>query len=222
MRDRPARARADESAQRYRAVFDTGAIGIVELDRRARMVDANPAFLRLGGWTAADVDGNWAGALVDRAARAAHSRPWLDLVAGRCSRYVLPTSLRRADGSMAVSDVTMTAVRDTGGATLGAVAVVLPVAVAPTDFRRPAPVELPTAAELAVLRGLASGLTLQQLAGRLGLTRRGVDYRLARLRHKLRADEAAAGPATTAGVVARGYAVGLLELDAWPPTSASG
>jgi hypothetical protein len=36
------------------------------------------------------------------------------------------------------------------------------------------------------------------------------------LRHKLRVGDAG-GPPTTAGVVARGYALGLLAPDTWPP-----
>jgi len=120
----------------------------------------------------------------------------------------------------------MTAVRGDGDETVGAVAVALLPAAQPTpapwrSVERTTPAaqcrEPPTAAELAVLRGLASGLTLQQVAVRLGLSRRGVDYRLARLRHKLRTDDLDGIPATTAGVVARGYALGLLQPATWPP-----
>ena len=83
----------------------------------------------------------------------------------------------------------VTAVVDGDGEVTGAVAVAVaatpgpaehPADLAPTSRR-----ERPTPAEIAVLTGLASGLTLQQVAVRLGLTRRGVDYRLARLRQKL-------------------------------------
>ena len=93
----------------------------------------------------------------------------------------------------------------------------LPIYLAPTGRR-----ERPTPAEIAVLTGLASGLTLQQVAVRLGLTRRGVDYRLARLRQKLRVDGPGGVPATTAGVVARGYALGLLTPETWPPRPGPG
>lgn len=199
-------------------MFDTAAVGIVELDRQARVTDANAAFLRLGGWSAPEVAGRFAGLLAVRADVEAHRPLWADLVAGRCGRYSVLTTLR--GGRQATTHVVMTAVRDGDGATVGAVAVVLPVATGPAERLPAGLIEAPTAAEIAVLRGLASGLTLQQLAGRLGLTRRGVDYRLARLRHKLRAGES--GPATTAGVVARGYALGLLQPDTWPPAPRAG
>jgi DNA-binding NarL/FixJ family response regulator len=128
--------------------------------------------------------------------------------------------VRLPDGTAVSGHVVVTAVVDAHGEVIGAVAVAVaatpPPAEPPADPER----ERPTPAEIAVLTGLASGLTLQQVAVRLGLTRRGVDYRLARLRQKL---EGPGGvPATTAGVVARGYALGLLTPETWPPRPAPG
>jgi PAS domain S-box-containing protein len=213
----------DELAQRYRAVLDTADVGILELDRRGRIVDANAAFLRMGGW--ASVAGRPASTLIGRADGAAHRILWDELVSGRRHRFESGTTLRRADGGGVSAHVVVTAVREAGGGT-SAIVVVL---AAPGPARPGAPghpAEAPTAAEMAVLHGLAAGLTLTQVAGRLGLTRRGVDYRLARLRHKLRTPgvSGAGGkaPATTAGVVARAYALGLLEPGTWPPAAQAG
>jgi PAS domain S-box-containing protein len=208
----------DELAQRYRAVLDTADVGILELDRRGRVVDANAAFLRMGGWAA--VAGRPASTLIGRVDGATHRILWDELVSGRRHRFEAGTSLRRPDGGSVAAHVVVTAVREAGGGTCGAIAVVLAAGPArPAAPSRPA--EAPTAAEMAVLHGLAAGLTLTQVAGRLGLTRRGVDYRLARLRHKLRTPGVAGAggkaPATTAGVVARAYALGLLEPGTWPP-----
>ncbi len=212
----------DEVAQRYRAVFDTACVGVLELDREGRVVDANPVFRSC-------VPG-----IVGRQASAAITRPdalraaplWRDLVEGRRDRYDLAATLRRPDGTTVPGHVVVTAVVDDHGEVTGAVAV-----AAPDPFTNPAeplapsddaPRERPTSAEIAVLTGLASGLTLQQVAVRLGLTRRGVDYRLARLRQKLRTDGPGGVPATTAGVVARGYALGLLTPETWPPRPGPG
>jgi PAS domain S-box-containing protein len=212
----------DEVAQRYRAVFDTACVGVLELDREGRVVDANPVFRRC-------VPG-----IVGRQASAAITRPdalraaplWRDLVEGRRDRYDLAATLRRPDGTTVPGHVVVTAVVDDHGEVTGAVAV-----AAPDPFTSPAeppapsddaPRDRPTSAEIAVLTGLASGLTLQQVAVRLGLTRRGVDYRLARLRQKLRTDGPGGVPATTAGVVARGYALGLLTPETWPPRPGPG
>ena len=212
----------DEVAQRYRAVFDTACVGVLELDREGRVVDANPVFRRC-------VPG-----IVGRQASAAITRPdalraaplWRDLVEGRRDRYDLDATLRRPDGTTVPGHVVVTAVVDDHGEVTGAVVVAGRPIPSPARPNRPhrddAPRERPTAAEIAVLTGLASGLTLQQVAVRLGLTRRGVDYRLARLRQKLRTDGPGGVPATTAGVVARGYALGLLTPETWPPRPGPG
>ena len=210
--------RRDEIAQRYRAVFDTADVGVLELDREGRVVDANPAFRRcLPG-------------IVGRPASSAMARVdalravplWRDLVDGRCDRYDLDATLRRPDGTTVSGHVVVTAVVDAHDEVTGAVVVAVAVAPPPADPHDDPRRERPTAAEIAVLTGLASGLTLQQVAVRLGLTRRGVDYRLARLRRKLRVDRPGGVPATTAGVVARGYALGLLTPEPWPPRPGPG
>ncbi len=222
----------DEVAQRYRAVFDTACVGVLELDREGRVVDANPVFRRC----VPGIVGRQASAAMTRADALRAAPLWRDLVEGRRDRYDLAATLRRPDGTTVPGHVVVTAVVDDRGEVTGAVAVAAPdpftgPAEPPTPFTGPAeppipsddaPRERPTSAEIAVLTGLASGLTLQQVAVRLGLTRRGVDYRLARLRQKLRTDGPGGVPATTAGVVARGYALGLLTPETWPPRAGSG
>jgi PAS domain S-box-containing protein len=223
----------DEIAQRYRAVFDTARLGVLELDREGRVVDANPVLRRF----VPGIVGKQASAVMTRADALRAVPLWQELVEGRRERYDLTATLCGPDGTTVPGQVVVTAVVDTHGEVTGAVAVAAPSSGAGLSqlFTRPPDPgpdaadedddpqrERPTPAEIAVLTGLASGLTLQQVAGRLGLTRRGVDYRLARLRQKLRADGPGGVPATTAGVVARGYALGLLTPETWPPRPGSG
>ena len=213
----------DEIAQRYRAVFDTARVGVLELDREGRVVDANPAFRR---WVPGIV-GKPASSAMVRADALSAVPLWRDLVEGRRDRYDLDATLCRPDGSTVAGHVVVTAVVDVHGEVTGAIAVAVAAAPGPAELPAEPLVptgrrERPTPAEIAVLTGLASGLTLQQVAVRLGLTRRGVDYRLARLRQKLRVDGPGGVPATTAGVVARGYALGLLTPETWPPRPGPG
>jgi DNA-binding CsgD family transcriptional regulator len=72
------------------------------------------------------------------------------------------------------------------------------------------PVRLPTEAEARVLELVALGLTSQEIADRLWISRQGVTYHIGNLFRKLRAD-------TRAGLVSRAYATGLLEPGRWPP-----
>ncbi len=186
-------------------------------------MDANPAFRRC----VPGIVGRQASVAMTRADALRAVPLWRDLVERRRERYELAATLRRPDGAAISGHVVVTAVLDTHGEVTGAIAVATPSADSSVPAHAPEPPaepgrERPTPAEIAVLTGLACGLTLQQVAVRLGLTRRGVDYRLARLRQKLRADGPAGVPATTAGVVARGYALGLLTPETWPPRPGPG
>jgi len=71
------------------------------------------------------------------------------------------------------------------------------------------------------LRGHGIGELLaeadREIATELKLSRRGVDYRVAKLRHKLRFDGTSTMPATRAALIARAYAIGLLQRGSWPP-----
>jgi DNA-binding CsgD family transcriptional regulator len=189
---------------------------VLELDREGRVVDANPTFRRC----VPGIVGRQATVAMTRVDALRHAPLWQELVQGTLARYEITATLRRPDGTTVPGRVVVTAVVGADGEVTGAVAVTLPDAAPTASAAAATPRrDQPTAAEIAVLTGLASGLTLQQVAARLGLTRRGVDYRLARLRQKLRADGPGGTtvPATTAGVVARGYALGLLTPGTWPP-----
>jgi PAS domain S-box-containing protein len=197
-------------------VFDTASVGVLELDREGRVVDANPMFRR----SVPGIVGRQATSAMTHADALRHAPLWQELMDGRRSRYEIAATLRTPDGTAVPGSVVVTAVVDGAGEVIGAVAIAAhdSLSAESPSLQR----EQPTAAEIAVLTGLASGLTLQQVAVRLGLTRRGVDYRLARLRQKLRTDGPGGIPATTAGVVARGYAIGLLTPGTWPPRPGPG
>jgi hypothetical protein len=73
----------------------------------------------------------------------------------------------------------------------------------------PAPVTI-TEIPAHILVGLASGLSTQQLASRLGLSSRGVEYHISNMLRALKAPNRSA-------LVARSYALGILDPQHWPP-----
>ncbi|MBW8738752.1 MAG: helix-turn-helix transcriptional regulator [Streptomyces turgidiscabies] len=73
----------------------------------------------------------------------------------------------------------------------------------------PAPVAL-TEVPVNIIEGLASGLSTQQLASRLGLSSRGVEYHISSMLRVLKAPNRSA-------LVARAYALGILSPHFWPP-----
>jgi DNA-binding CsgD family transcriptional regulator len=72
------------------------------------------------------------------------------------------------------------------------------------------PVGRLTASELRVLELVALGLSSKQVAARLWVSRQAVTYQIGNLLGKLRAR-------TRTGLVARAYALGVLEPGVWPP-----
>ena len=134
----------------------------------------------------------------------------------RRTRYDLSVTLRRPGERSVPARLTTTLLRDPDGNAGGGLAFVRPLPrradTTPKETRT-----MLTAPEAAVLQRLAAGATLQQIATELKLSRRGVYYRVAKLRHKLRFDGTSTLPATIAAVIARAYAIGLLQRGTWPP-----
>lgn len=85
-----------------------------------------------------------------------------------------------------------------------------PVAREHPDARGDGKVSAPTPAQLRVLELVALGLSSREIGSRLWVARQTVTYHIGNLLVKLDAS-------TRAGLVARAYALGLLEAGHWPP-----
>lgn len=211
-----ARRELAASDQRYRAIFDGAEICIILVDLDGRIVDANAASKRLTGRSRSELRGRFIGAVTTRADTEAHLPLWNELRAGRRSRYDRPMTLRPADGSLHPARCTMTLIRDETGRPGGGLGLAMPVVPdadpvpAAGDLRLSGP-------QAAVLERLAAGRGIREIASELGLSRRGVDYRTAQLRRTLRMPGAAGVAATAAELVARAFALGVLDTATWPP-----
>jgi PAS domain S-box-containing protein len=205
-----------ESEHRYRTLFDSAGIGVLLLGVDGHIVDANPAIARITGRAAGEIRGQPIDIITTQEGTAAISSGSLELIHGRRSRQDTSFTVCRADGRLVPTRLTMILVRDAGGAPAHFLAQVAPLDMSATGLRT-SPRSRPTPAEAAVLERLASGRTQQQIADELGLTRRGIDYRITRLRQRLRTDEPGGEPATSAALVARAYALGILHPFMWPP-----
>lgn len=178
----------------------------------ARIVDVNAAAERITGHPRAALIGRFVGRVVARQYVESHLVRWRELVDGRQDRYEMPATLSHADGHPIPIRLTMTVIRDDTGRPVRGVGMArLPDRPVVPAARRP------TSAEAAVLSRLAAGHGIRRIADDLALTRRGVDYRIAQLRRKLRAEGAGGAPATTGALVARAYTLGILAPSTWPP-----
>ena len=95
------------------------AVGVLELDREGRVVDANPVFRRF----VPGIVGRPASAVMTRADALRAAPLWRELVEGMRDRYDFAAALRRPDGTTVPGHVVVTAVVDTHGEVTGAVAV---------------------------------------------------------------------------------------------------
>ncbi|WP_214407648.1 PAS domain S-box protein [Pseudonocardia lacus] len=211
-----ARRELADSEQRFRALFNVAEIGVLLLAPDARVVDANPTALRLTGRTPQQVRGQPIGIALTAADVERHAPLWAELVTGRRNRYDLTVTVRGAGGRQRPARLTVTLVRTREGAPALGLGLLAPLAADTETVTVPAR-SMPSAGEAAVLERLAAGASLQQIASDLGMSRRGVDYRITRLRHKLRADGPGGAPANSAALIARAYALGILHPAVWPP-----
>jgi PAS domain S-box-containing protein len=202
-----------ELEHRFRAVFERADTAVLVVDLHARIIDVNPAAERMTGRPRHELVGRSIGAVAAPRDVEAHRQRWRELAAGRREHYDLPVTLRQTDGDPVPTVLTMVLVRDAAGHPSGGVGMTRPAAAGP----RVLPSRRPSDAEAAVLTRLAAGRSIQQIADDLRLTRRGVDYRISQLRRKLRTDGPDGCPTTSAALVARAYALGILITSTWPP-----
>jgi PAS domain S-box-containing protein len=211
-----ARRELADSEQRFRALFNAAEIGVLLLAPDARVLDANPAALRLTARTPQQVRGQPLGIALTAADVERHVPLWAELLAGRRNRYDLTVTVRSAGGRQRAARLTVTLVRAREGTAAVGLGLVVPLTPETETVTVPARC-MPSAGEAAVLERLAAGASLQQIASDLGMSRRGVDYRITRLRHKLRADGPGGAPTNSAALIARAYALGILHPAVWPP-----
>jgi PAS domain S-box-containing protein len=181
------------------------AVVALELSGRVRTVSGGAAQLLGSGRSA--LEGSWAAEHLDDEDDGDDVGTvrgvWADLVAGRTSRYSGSVVCRTASGGSRVVRTDLAVVRRHGAP--DHVAAVLTALSAEFHGRpRVSPVQL------RVLTLMAAGSPNTVIASHLGLSRQALDYHLRRLRGVL---DAASRPA----MVARAYALGILDATAWPP-----
>ncbi|WP_353947318.1 PAS domain-containing protein [Streptomyces sp. HUAS MG91] len=140
------------------------------------------------------------GAQVDRIAEAVKLR--------RRSRYTVAVTWRAADGAGRSGELTVDPVSETPNA-LPDLLVMLRVTGESAPRPAPAPVALHPNEER-ILALLAAGATTAGAARETGLTTDGVTYHLRRLSQRW-------GASNRTELIARAYALGILEPGVWPP-----
>lgn len=100
---------------RLRAIFDVSPFGIAASDPNGMIVDTNPAYQRMLGYSDDELRRMHFSALSDPSAFTENERVFAEMVAGRRDSYVLEKTYRRKDGQIIWARVTAQAVRDENG-----------------------------------------------------------------------------------------------------------
>jgi PAS domain S-box-containing protein len=193
---------------RYRTLFDRNPTPMAITCLDGVVLDANPAFCELLGLRASQLRDRHVSEFSEPGDDTEHTA-LADIMARRTTTARFrKTYVRAADRSRIPVDVTAIRVTDPTDQADTIVGIAQPLAP-------PAPPRTTlqlSETEAAVLALRAEGRALTDIAARLDMTRRGVDYHLRQLARKLRC------PANNAGAItARAYHLGVLAPETWPP-----
>ncbi|MFC8278238.1 PAS domain-containing protein [Streptomyces sp. NPDC057271] len=190
--------------EELRALRDRTGAAAVTFTTGGRIMRATPGAAELLHTTVAGLEGMTLPELVEPSDDADRLlRQWRDLVRGRALRRSTRLACRTSRGGRRLIHADMAVVRE-GGRPCAILTLLTALGV---EHARS--VELTPIQEQVLLR-LARGESNARIARDLRMSRQALDYHLRRLRKEL---DAPSRPA----IVARGYALGLLDGTTWPP-----
>lgn len=205
---------SEASTESHRAVlrvlFDRSGMCMARLDNGFRLVEVNADFSRQFGFLPAELGGRYFADLLHSAVRTHVRQQFTRLLAEQESRFTVPTIPFRQKGSAVFKgELTGFAVRSSDGACMDTFMVL----VRPQSAKRKGRpgsrnLEL-TEIDARILEGIACGVSTENLASGLYLSRSGVSYRVGVLMRKLKAVNRPA-------LISKAYSIGLLSPD-WPP-----
>lgn len=196
-------------AEFFLSIFRQSGICIAHLDSDLRLIEINSDFLRWFGGSPSTLRGRGLMEFLHPSTRARVDEQISRVVDGYRKRFTVQGLALRADGTSMPVELTVIGVRDTDDRR---VKEIILLASPDESVRRSLGQPRPTLTEMEaqVLEQLATGLSTQQLALRLYLSRQGVEYHIRALLRKLEV------PNRTA-LVSRAYSFGIFSTGCWPP-----
>lgn len=208
--------RVEETEKSFIQLYEHAGMPIVTYNLDGTIRDCNAAFAAMMGYARSELHGLHVNDLVSKATMVKDEGRWREVVEGRSRSYRSRVCGRRRDGSPVYSQTTTTLIRDRSGRPDFLYSIVDPLIIEDDQHAStPLPTEVPPLghAESVILMVLSAGNTLKDAGTALCLSTAGVNHHLVKLREKLGLPAAT----RTGGVVARGYALGLLAPGTWPP-----
>ncbi|WP_435250703.1 LuxR C-terminal-related transcriptional regulator [Streptomyces cucumeris] len=184
------------------------ATGMATLAPGLQVLAGDHDFFRHFGGSSADLCGRHLFELLHPSAPAVLREHFSRLHDGRRTRFTERVVGYRSPDHVFSGELTGTAIQGRSHR-LSAIVVL----IKPDDTRfqgaQPAQRTLLSPLEARILEGVATGASTQELAGKLYLSRQGVEYHVGSMLRKLKAPNRAA-------LVARAYAAGMLTVGTWP------
>ena len=104
-----------ENEARFRAIFESSAVGISRVDRDGRVVEVNPAIERILGYTTQELRGRRFAEISHPDDGTESRERYRDLVEGHLDHYTMEKRYFRKQGGVAWATTTVSAVRDAAG-----------------------------------------------------------------------------------------------------------
>ncbi|HKB36008.1 MAG TPA: PAS domain S-box protein [Gemmataceae bacterium] len=105
-----------QSEARFRTIFESTAVGILVTDRQWRILDCNPAFVRLLGYDKSELLGRRVEEITHPEDAARSAAPFVELVLGLCTHFELEKRYVRKDGRTVWGHVSVSVQRGEDGA----------------------------------------------------------------------------------------------------------
>ncbi|SES37123.1 PAS domain S-box protein [Lentzea albida] len=192
---------------RYQALFDRAPIPMLVLSETGIVLDANPALCEIFSARLSELRGQAVADFHETDDTPDAEEQIAALLSGNRRAVAFARRYRTRDGRVVHAAVTCVLVPGEEDGSSSVVAILRPRRTASEEIR---PILL-TDNEIVVLEIKALGLSNEETAGRLGITRRGVDYQLRSLARKLRCAN------NSSLMIATAYHLGVLDQQRWPP-----
>lgn len=200
----------DDYADLFASLFERSGVCLVIVDRKLRLLDANQPFVRQFGRGAGEATGLPFCDLLHPGVRQRVAQQFSMLVDGhrvRVHERVVCLSIRPTTFA---AELTGIAVCNETNRTQAILALFEPETQAYENKPRVHSGKMLTALEARILEGAAAGLSTVQLAGKLYLSRQGVEYHVSAMLRRFRVPNRAA-------LISKAYSIGIFGVDSWPP-----
>lgn len=194
----------------FREFFDRSAIRAARLDRKLRFVETNADFAaEFASPEPPPLTGQPLAELLHPCVRGHIVHQLTRLVEGQRTRFAERVLALRPDGSVFGGELTGFVISGEAGTLDGLMVLLRPEQCDSTAVAARHDIQL-SPVHARVLEGIAAGASTAQLAGRLHLSRGGIEYHVGALLRTMKVSSRSA-------LVAKAHAMGLLCTGTWPP-----